>query len=66
MTEERNQYGIPVVSKAVPMTMKEATACRTACLRVLLQTPPSQVWDDLHMAYMSVCITWGLPTRLKR
>ena len=64
MIRERNSYGFPVVSKDVPMTIKEATACRMACLKVLLQTPPSQVWNDLHTAYMSVCITFGLPTKL--
>ena len=65
MTEARNDYGVPVVSKDVPLTMLEATAARTAFIKVLLQTPPSRFWDDLHRAYASVCITWGLPMRLK-
>ena len=66
MEPTRNSYGFPVVSKDVPFTLKEATACRAACIKVLLQTPPSEVWNDLHMAYMSVCITFGLPTRLPK
>lgn len=71
MTEEaRNNYGLPVlnhqVSKAVPMTLCEATAARAGIVKVLLMTPPSAVWNDLHGAYMSICITFGLPTRLPR
>ena len=70
MTESRNNYGLPVinhtVSKPVPMTLCEATALRMACIKVLLQTPPSAVWNDLHGAYMSVCITFGLTTRMPR
>ena len=66
MVETRNEAGYPVVSKDVPMTIQEASACRIACIKVLLQTPPSQVWNDLHTAYMSVCITFGLPTRLPK
>ena len=68
--DQRNSYGLPVinhtVSKPVPMTLCEATALRQACMKVLLQTPPSAVWNDLHGAYMSVCITFGLPTRLPK
>ena len=67
--EVRNRYGVPVlndaVTKCVPLCLKEATAIRQACMKVLLQTPPSEVWDDLHKGYMSVCITFGLPTRIK-
>ena len=70
MPDERNAYGLPVinhtVSKSVPMTLCEATAMRVAAQKVLLQTPPSAVWNDLHGAYMSVCITFGLPTRLPK
>ena len=61
----RNTYGYPIVGRDVPMTLQEATALRAACMKVLLQTPPSAVWNDLHRAYMSVCITFGLPTRMK-
>ena len=67
MADTRNLYGLPVlnehVSKEIPMTLKEATATRTACLKVLLESPHSAFWNDLHSAYMSVCITFGLPTR---
>ena len=70
ITDERNRYGLPVinhtVSKAVPLTLCEATAFRMAAMKVLLQTPPSAVWNDLHGAYMSVCITFGLPTRIPK
>ena len=64
MTEKRNNYGLPVVNhevtKVVPMTLCEATAARAAMRRVLLDSAPSAFWDDLHSAYMSVCITFGL------
>ena len=70
MTDERNKYGLPVVnhavSKLIPMTLCEATATRAACIKVLLGSPPSAFWNDLHGAYMSVCITFGLPTRIPK
>lgn len=64
--EPRNVYGVPVlndaVTKCVPFCLKEATATRTALRRVLLDSPPTtEFWDDLHAAYLSVCITFGLP-----
>lgn len=70
MTESRNKYGVPVinehVSKEVPLVLHEATALRAACIKVLLGSPPSAFWNDLHGAYMSVCITFGLPTRIPK
>ena len=70
MIDERNAYGLPVinhaVNKAVPLTLCEATAARAGIMQVLLQTPPSAVWNDLHGAYMSICITFGLPTRIRK
>ena len=70
MTEERNRYGLPVinehVSKDVPLILHEATALRAACLKVLLGSPPSAFWNYLHGAYMSVCITFGLPIRIPK
>ena len=65
MTERRNNYGLPViqeeVSKPVPLVLKEALAARVAMRKVLLSSEPSEFWNDLHGAYLSVCITFGLP-----